>query len=148
MVSPAFLDAQGNRFPDDAAGELVAQSIYDIPIKGGVLFQPHPAFARHSDDSFVYYPLKSGELDGKFGIPDFQHTGTRELTADDYVYAFRRLASPRVVSPIFSVLADHVVGMRAYGEVLRERDRVLRKGSASGSLPWMDLREPDGFTGV
>lgn len=95
-----------------------------------------------------YYPLKSGELDGKFGIPDFQHTGTRELTADDYVYAFRRLASPRVVSPIFSVLADHVVGMRAYGEVLRERDRALRKGSASGPLPWMDLREPDGFTGI
>lgn len=148
VVSPVFLDAQGNRLPDDAAGELIAQSIYDIPIKGGVLFQPHPAFARHSDGSFVYYPLKSGELDGKFGIPDFQHTGTRELTADDYVYAFRRLASPRVVSPIFSVLADHVVGMRAYGEVLRERDRALRKGSASGPLPWMDLREPDGFTGI
>lgn len=148
VVSPVFLDAQGERLPDDAPGELIAQSVYDIPIKAGVLFQPHPAFARHPDGGFVYYPLKAGELDGKFAIPDFQQTGTRELTADDYVYAFRRLASPRVVSPIFSVLAEHIVGMGAYGDVLRERDRTLQTSVTSGPLPWMDLREPDGFTGV
>src|SRR3546814_8852054 len=43
----------------------------------------------------------SSDLENKFGMDDFERKGTRELTADDYVYGFRRLASPRVVSPIY-----------------------------------------------
>ncbi len=45
LVEPYYLDAQGNRLPDDVEGADVVTSVYDIPIKKGVLFQPHPAFA-------------------------------------------------------------------------------------------------------
>lgn len=149
VVEPVYLDAAGAKLPADADPASIAQSVYEIRIKPGILFQPHPAFARKADGSYDYYPLAPGELAGRYAIPDFEKTGTRELTAHDYVYAFRRLASPRVASPIYSTLAQHVVGFREYGERVRQADRELREGLPSGQrdLPWLDLREL-GFDGV
>ena len=149
IVQPRYLDAQGRELPRDAPGEQIAESVYDIPIKRGILFQPHPVFAREPDGRYSYFPLDAQGLEGKYGIPDFEKTGTRELTAHDYVYALRRLASPRVVSPIYSVMASHVVGMQEYGEGLRARDAQLRRDLPAGSreLPWLDLRAA-GFDGV
>ena len=118
---PVYLDAQGNTLPADTPGEQIAQSVYDIKLRPGSRFAPHPAFARKADGGYDYYPLAPGELDDKYYIPDFPRTGTRELTADDYVYGIRRLASPRVVSPISSLMAEHIVGLKEYGERLRQR---------------------------
>jgi ABC-type transport system substrate-binding protein len=148
ISAPAYFDAQGKPLPSDVAGEQVAVSIYDIQIKPGIKFQPHPALARDPSGNYRYWPLAPGELDHKFGIDDFEETGTRELLADDYVYAFRRLASPRVASPIFGVMAEHVVGMREYGEQLKKQDQAERSAAAPGGLrPWLDLRQ-SGFDGV
>jgi ABC-type transport system substrate-binding protein len=150
IAPPRYYDAQGNALAPDAPGQQVAESVYDIPIRPGILFQPHPAFAREADGRYSYFPLQPGELDDKFYVPDFPKTGTRELTADDYVYAFRRLASPRVASPIYSVMAEYVLGMGDYGKRLQARDAELRRGLPPGQrdLPWLDLREGDGFEGV
>lgn len=150
VVQPRYLDAQGNTLPADAPGELIAESVYDIPIKPGILYQPHAAFARDADGSDTYFPLQSGELDDKFYLTDFPKTGTRELTAHDYVYGIKRLASPRVASPIYSLMADYVVGMPEYGKRLQERDRAMRADLPAGQrdLPWLDLRDDDGFEGV
>ena len=112
LSQPRYLDAQGTVLPADAPGESIAFSIYDIPIKPGILFQPHPAFARDPSGGYRYWPMPNKELDGVYSVMDFDETGTRELTAHDYVYAFRRLASPNVISPIFGVMAEHVAGMR------------------------------------
>ncbi len=146
---PSYLDAQGRPLPADAPGESIAESVYDIHIRPGIQFQPHPAFAREADGSYTYYPLKPNELDGKSSVMDFPKTGSRELTADDYVYAFRRLANPRIVSPIYSLMADYVVGMKEYGDHLRQADQAQRRDLPAGQreLPWMDLRG-DGFDGV
>src|SRR5690606_22679968 len=103
IAAPVYLDKEGRRLPDDASGESIAVSVYDIAIKPGVLFQPHPAFARERSGSYSYWPISVHDLEHAFSITDFAKTGTRELTADDYVYAFRRLASPRVISPIYGV---------------------------------------------
>lgn len=143
---PVYLDAEGKTLPQDAPGELVTESVYDIRLKPGILFHPHPAFARRRDGSYAYFPLAPGALDDISAVTDFPLTGTRELTADDYVYAFRRLASPHVVSPIYSVMADYVVGMKAYGDRLRAAAQAAP--SAPGAArPWLDLRQ-EGFDGV
>ena len=149
VAEPRFLDSQGQPLPPDAAVALIAESVYDIPIRQGIKFAPHPVFAREDDGRYSYYPLAEGALADKFAITDFAQRGTRALTAHDYVYAIRRLASPRVASPIFSTLAEHVVGMQAYGERLREIDSNLRRDLAPGTrdLPWLDLRDV-GFAGV
>ena len=149
IPDPVYLDSNGEPLPDDAPGESVALSIYDIPIKPGILFQPHPAFARNADQTYRYWPLGPGELADKYGVDDFPETGTRELVADDYVYAFRRLASPRVVSPIFGVMAEHIAGLRVYGDRLKAEDSDLRAAAAMGAsnASWLDLRQFD-FEGV
>ncbi|NYT65862.1 ABC transporter substrate-binding protein [Alcaligenaceae bacterium] len=145
---PVYFDAQGVELPDDAPGEQVAFSVYDIPIKPGQLFQPHPAFALDSTGGPSYWPLQPSDLEGKYAITDFPLTGTRELTAHDYVYGLRRLASPRVISPIYSILAEHIVGMRAYGDQLKQHDQVLREQGRDDELQeWLDLRQ-SGFDGV
>lgn len=142
IASPVYLDKDGRRLPDDAPGDSIAVSVYDIAIKPGILFQPHPALAREPSDSYSYWPIAADDLEHAFAITDFAKTGTRELTADDYVYAFRRLASPRVISPIYGVLAEHIVGMRDYGEALKVQDKALRQSAgATGQNPWLDLRQ-------
>lgn len=141
VVKPYYVDQNGQRLPDDVPGEHIAQSVYDIAIKPGILFQPHPAFAKDEKNQYVYYPIQPQDLEGTYSVMDFEHTGTRELTAHDYVYAFRRLASPRVVSPIYAFFADHIVGMKDYGDQLRAQDRE------ADTSQWLDLRQ-QGFEGV
>lgn len=150
ITQPRYLDDQGNVLPADTPGERIAESVYDIPIKPGILYQPHPAFAQDKDGQYVYYPLKPGELDDKYYLTDFPDTGTRTLTAHDYVYGIKRLASPRVASPIYSLMADYIIGMGEYGKRLQARDSALREKLAPGArdLPWLDLRDADGFEGV
>lgn len=149
VVEPVFVDKLGQTLPPDAEAVTIAESIYDIKIREGILFQPHPAFARDADGKFTYYPIDLSVLKDKFTITDFAKTGFRELTAYDYVYGLRRLASPRVASPIFSTLAEHIVGFEEYGKRLREFDAGLRKDLPPGAtdLPWLDLRAM-GFAGI
>jgi ABC-type transport system substrate-binding protein len=143
VVDPIYLDAAGNRLPGDVAGDKVAESIYDIQIKPGIMYQPHPAFAKDASGKDVYRHLSAADLDGKYGVPDFKQTGTRELTADDYVYAIRRLATPRVVSPIYAHMSEYIIGLKEYGDQLKAADDALRKGldPTSRDLPWLDLRK-------
>ena len=146
--APRYLDADGNTLPDDAPGEEVAISEYDIAIQPGIEFQPHPAFAKDSDDAHRYWPMDRSDIEGRFSMSDFAHTGSRELTAHDYVYALKRLASPRVVSPIFGLLSGHIEGMQEYGQRLREQDEKARSEQGSNiRLPWLDLRK-ENFSGV
>ena len=149
VSEPSFVDQAGLALPASASAKEIAESIYDIKLRPGILYQPHPVFAREADGRFSYWPIEAQTLQDKFVMSDFKQTGTRELTAFDYVYAIRRLASPRVASPIFSTLAEHVVGMQAYGKRLREIDTALRKDLPPGTrdLPWLDLRDL-GFSGV
>ncbi|HRL20199.1 MAG TPA: ABC transporter substrate-binding protein [Alcaligenes sp.] len=134
LTEPVYLDAKGQRLPDDVPGEQVAISRYDIPIKPGIAFQPHPAFAQDDAGRYRYYPMRAADLREAFSISDFEHVGSRALSAQDYVYAFKRLASPRLASPISAVMAEHVRGFKAFGEQLAQVDKQ------SPRPDWLDLR--------
>jgi len=41
-----YLDRDGHVLPDQAEADRIATSVYTIHLKPGILFQPHPAFAR------------------------------------------------------------------------------------------------------
>ena len=47
---------------------------------------------------------------------DFEHQGTRELVAEDFVYALKRHATTRIKTPSSRVFAEYVVGLKEYGE--------------------------------
>jgi hypothetical protein len=103
--------------------------VLDIKIKPGIMYAPHPAFAKDAQGAYVYHDMKREDVADKYKITDFKQTGTRELTADDYVYGIRRLATPRIKSPSFSTMSDYVVGLKEYGE----QDRRSRQGAPSRS---------------
>lgn len=142
IAKPRYVDAGGRPLADDAPGEQVAESIYDIPIKPGILYQPHPAFARDEQGRWRYHAMRPGEL-GKRRTPlDFEHQGTRELVADDFVYALKRHATPRITTPVFGIFSEYVVGLKDYGALIRAEDARLRAGldPASQDKPFLDFR--------
>ncbi|MDH5488146.1 MAG: ABC transporter substrate-binding protein, partial [Gammaproteobacteria bacterium] len=129
---PIYLDKQGHRLPRDASPEAIAFSVYEIRIRPGILYQPHPAFARDADGRYLYHDLSPRDIEGLRAIGDFPHTGTRELVAADYVYQIKRLAHPKLHSPILSVMNDYIVGMKEYATTLKQAHDEIAVGRDSG----------------
>ena len=65
VVKPYYLDAKGQRLPDDAPIEKIAQSVYDVPIRPGLRYAPHPAFAKDAQGNLLYHQLSRAELGDK-----------------------------------------------------------------------------------
>ncbi len=143
VIKPRFIDSQGKPLPDDAPVEAIAESIYDVPIRPGILYQPHPALAKDEQGRFRYHAMKRGELGRRANPLEFEHQGTRELVAEDFVYALKRHATTRVTTPIFSTFAEYVVGLKEYGELIKKEDAKLRLGLDPSSLdkPFLDFRQ-------
>ena len=100
-------------------------TVYEIRIRPGIRFQPHPGFVAANSQ------LKR-EVVEKLETPYDLPLGTRELVADDYIYQIKRLAHPRLHSPILGLMSEYIVGLGEFSKKLRKIDR--REG-------WLDLRE-------
>jgi ABC-type transport system substrate-binding protein len=116
---------------------MIAYSVYDIRIRQGIRYQPHPSFARDENGALLYSALNGADLKHIYTIADFPKTGTREVTAADYVYQIKRLAHPRLHSPIYSVMADYIVGLKDYARLLKQADSELLK--VDGANAYLDL---------
>jgi ABC-type transport system substrate-binding protein len=115
VPKPTYLNAAGEVVPD---GPEIATSVYEIRIQPGIRYQPHPAFARDASGRFLYHDLSAAALSRIETLSDFAQTGTRELTADDYVYEIKRLAHPKIQSPIYGFMAEYIVGLKALAAAL------------------------------
>ena len=62
VVEPKYLDKAGQPRADGADPALIAESVYDIPIKKGVMYAPHPAFAKDAQGRYLYHEMKPGEV--------------------------------------------------------------------------------------
>lgn len=134
---PLYLDAAGRPLPEDAPAETIAVSEYLLRVRPGILYQPHPAFARDAAGAYRYHDLPPDALDRVRVLADFKETGTRELTAEDYVYQIKRLAVPWLHSPIDGVMDDHMLGFKALGEQI---EALVPKRLAGEGRPYLDLR--------
>ena len=121
VPQPRYVDAAGNLLPDDAPTQQIAESVYEVRIRPGIRYQPHPAFAKDAEGRHRYHAMHAADVAGKFTIADFEHVGTRELVAADYVYQIKRLANPRLSSPIFGLMSEHIVGLKELGTALEQR---------------------------
>lgn len=130
-----YFDARNRLLPGDAHADEIAYSVYEISIKPGILFQPHPAFANDMTGEGLYHRLSHEALKSVFKLSDFSQTGTRELLAEDYVYQIKRLAHPKLHSPIYGLMMDYIVGLGAYAEILKLAARNLPEDDA-----FLDLR--------
>ena len=118
VPQPRYFDASGKELPQGASAASVARAVYEIRIRPGIMFQPHPCFAKTEDGTLRYHNLTKADVKGFTEIKDFSMTGTRELTAADYVYQIKRMADPRLSCPILSTLQDYILGMKAYSAAL------------------------------
>ena len=115
-----YLDEAGQRLPEGAGDDEIAYSVYDIEIQKGIRYQPHPAFAKDKQGRYAYHALAEQDLDAVNTLADFRETGSRELTAADYVYQIKRLAHPRLNSPIFGLMSEYIVGLKEYAVTLEQ----------------------------
>lgn len=89
--------------------------VLKFKIKKGVLFQDDPAFK---------------ETGGK----------GRELTADDFIYSWKRLADPKTVSTGWWIFDGKIVGLNEW------RDAASKNGSADYAAPVEGLKALDRYT--
>ncbi len=120
MPRVTYLDKQRRVLPDNAPEQNIAYSQYDLYLIPHIYYQPHAALARQQDGRYRYHHLPLAVLEGMSRLEDFTEQGTRELTADDYVYQIKRLADPTLHSPIYSVLSKYIVGFAALHRHLAE----------------------------
>ncbi|MFI3135792.1 MAG: ABC transporter substrate-binding protein [Methylococcaceae bacterium] len=118
MPSVVYRDHKGNPLPDNAPTADIAFTDYILDIKPGIQFQPHPALAKDANGVYLYHHLSAAQLDELLTITDFKSTGSRELTAEDYVYQIKRLANPKIQSPIAGVMQPYIVGFDALAKQL------------------------------
>ena len=121
---PIFYDAQDRVLPDDAPTERIARSVYQITIKPGIRYQPHPAFAQDESGRYRYHALKEADVEDKQQIRDFEHSGTLELVAADDVYQIKRLAHPKINSPIFGLMSEYILGLKELGDTLSQASKA------------------------
>ena len=98
-------------------------TVYEIRIRPGIRYQPHPGFV--SENQKLTSKIV-GDLKSPYDLP----LGTRELTADDYIYQIKRLAHPRLHSPIYGLMAAYIVGLEDFSKELKQQ-------KPDG---WLDLR--------
>ncbi len=112
MPRLTLLDKQGRVLPSDAPTEQVAQSVYELHLRDDIRYQPHPAFvpAMHQMD------LRMVD-----GLDDFPERASRTVTAADMVHQIKRLADPRVSSPIYGLMRESIVGLGELGDRLATR---------------------------
>ncbi|QPK65648.1 ABC transporter substrate-binding protein [Methylomonas sp. LL1] len=133
MPRVRYLDAQGNPLADNAGERDIVYSEYLITIKSGIRYQPHPAFSRNDQGRFLYHTLNDQQLASSSTIKDFPIQQSRELLAEDYVYQIKRLAYPKIQSPIAELMAGYIDGFAEFAQQTRKIDIAeLKNQSMSG----------------
>ena len=123
MPTVRLFDAGGQELPADAEAGRVARSVYELKIRQGIRYAPHPAFGSTLPAAEVIARAKT--------LADLGPVATRELSADDHIYAIKRLVHPKLHSPIAGMMAGHIAGLKGLETALRE--------AAKKEAGWLDL---------
>ncbi len=142
MPEVRYLDADGASLPSDAPVGAIAFSDYLIHIRPGMRYQPHPAFVRDGQGGYLYHALTQAQLGPLHRLSDFSQSDTREVTAADFVHEIKRLAFPRLHSPIAGIMGEYIVGFRELAQRLEAEEQRLKKQTGEDQ-PYVDLRPFD-----
>ncbi len=127
MPIPEYFDRSGRKLPENVPPNRVFRAIYGIRIKKGIMYQPHPAFARNQDGTLKYRKLSENDMSGINEVKDFTVKGTRELRSDDFIHEIKRLADPQIESPILPILEKYILGLKEYSDALRRDLEDIRR---------------------
>ena len=108
----------------------------------GILYQPHPAFALDEDGSPRYLGLGEADLRAVRVSATSPRPARASSSGRRYVYQIKRLAHPRLHSPIFELMAEYLPGPRSCGRAgCGNRKAGGRVAAAKEDDPpgWLDL---------
>lgn len=109
-----------SKMPEVKYDPATDTTTYTISIKPNIFFQKHPAFAPHIYGTSKYHNLGPERVKKYKVLDDFSTSSTRELEAADYVYQIKRLADPKVNSPIYGVMQKYIVGFTEFRAELQK----------------------------
>ncbi len=128
-----YLDSQGNKLVGDVQDHDIAYTDYVIDIQSGIQFQPHPALAKNAQGEYRYHHLSEAQIQEVKTLNDFVDTGSRELTAEDYVHQIKRLAHPKIQSPIAEMMKNYIIGFEDFSKQVASLQKTeLKNQSISG----------------
>jgi ABC-type transport system substrate-binding protein len=142
VPSPLYYGVNGNPLPKDALPETVHRAVYEIEIQENIMYQPHPAFAKDSAGAPLYNSLNSSDLTKIDEVRDFKVQGSRALTSEDYIFQIKRLADPRVQSPILPILEKYILGLSEFSKALRDDlSRIRSERKAAGGATYSQVMD-------
>ncbi len=100
--------------------QQIAYTKYTISLKRGIQYQQHPAFLPSN------LKLNAEQIEQLEQLSDLPQS-SRELTADDYVYQIKRLAHPKIHSPIAEIMKQYIVGFAEFAQQTKALDKTALK---------------------
>lgn len=116
----------------EGSSEIVAYTDYTIEIKSNIRYQPHPAFVKSNRH------LLPQQIEVINSLNDFDQQGTRELIAADYVYQIKRLADPKVQSPIAELMKNYIEGFGEFSQQVAKMDGTEKKSVPLSGIKILD----------
>ncbi len=126
VPKPVYFGKDGEVLPSDVPDEKVAKAVYEIKIQQGIKYQEHPAFAKDNQGNYLYHDLTEKDMESIFELKDFKYTGSRELTASDYIYQIKRMANPLLHCPIFPIMVSYIDGFAEYSKTINQQLKKIR----------------------
>lgn len=128
-----YLNSQEEKLAAPVNDQEIAYTDYIIDIKPNIQYQPHPALAKNAQDDYLYHHLTAQQIEKLGALQDLKQTGSRELTADDYVYQIKRLAHPKIQSPIAEMMKNYIVGFDEFSRRAADKQKTaIRDMSMAG----------------
>ena len=105
---------------NNTSEQEIAYTDYIINIQSNIHFQPHPALAKDASGKYIYHQLTPDQVQAYNTLSDFKEVGTRELTAGDYIQQIKRLAHPKIQSPIAEIMKNYIVGFDDFSKQVKQ----------------------------
>ncbi|MEK7702757.1 MAG: ABC transporter substrate-binding protein [Nitrospirota bacterium] len=140
IPTPIYLDINNQPLSKEASSDQIIFSSYQIKIMPHIQYQPHPALAQDRSGTHLYHEMSDEEKNKIVKLSDFKETGTRELTVEDYLYEIKRLADPKVNSPIYGFMSQYIVGLKELNETLALYYKNNPKKGGTSAAGGVDLR--------
>ena len=112
MPTITYLDANGTEVKEES--DFVAFSEYRLELREDIKYQNHPSFVKKKNGTMLYGELNQEELNEIKSLDDFKKRATRNLKAEDYAYAIKRMAIRANHSPILDNMQEYIVGLKEF----------------------------------
>jgi ABC-type transport system substrate-binding protein len=119
MPTIIYLDKNGSKMDENSTN--IAYSKYILNLREDIKYQNHPAFIKE------YRHLSLEELADIDSIGDFKKSSTRNLKAQDYEYAIKRMAVRANHSPILDIMNQYIIGLKDFSKEISKIAQEKKK---------------------